>query len=202
VPKKLSLIKLAAFFAASVICAPVWAQSAPVADPSYDRDVFFFAGRFQNLDFGHSFVPFNAPYNSDSVFGGGYQQFFSNWNGFKLGAEVGLAARFSNQVSAELWGGVVGRYDGWALGPVRISPALTFGLSAVSGYVTTEADQVPIIGKGVPILFYLGPELNFSLADHPNIEAFIRIQHRSGGYGTIAKIDAANADTLGLRWKF
>ena len=169
---------------------------------SYDRDIFFFAGRFQNLDFGHSFDPFTAPYNSDSIVGGGYQQFFSNWNGLKFGAEIGLAARFSTVTSAELWGGIVGRYDGWSLGPVRISPALTFGLSAVSGYVTTEAQQVPRLGKDVPVLFYLGPELNFSLVDHPNVEAFIRIQHRSGGYGTIAKIDAANADAIGLRWKF
>jgi hypothetical protein len=36
----------------------------------------------------------------------------------------------------------------------------------------------------------------------PEGEAFIRIQHRSGGYGTVAKIDAANADTVGIRWKF
>ena len=56
--------------------------------------------------------------------------------------------------------------------------------------------------EAAPLLYYLGPELNFSLVDHPNVEAFIRIQHRSGGYGTIAKIDAANADALGLRWKF
>ena len=200
-PRFLFISSVAVVAAAALISGgPAAAQSAPAV--TYDHDVFFFAGRYENQDFGYSFNPVNAPYDSDSVIGGGYQQFFSNWNGLRFGAEVGLAARFSAVTSAELWGGFVGRYDGFAIGPVRISPALTFGLSAVSGYVTSEAEQVPGLGKDVPVLFYLGPELNFSLDSQPNIEAFIRIQHRSGGYGTIAKIDAANADTLGIRWKF
>ena len=144
-----------------ILCGePAAGQSMPALS-SYDRDVFFFAGRFQNLDFGHSFDPLTAPYNSDSIVSGGYQQFFSNWNGLKFGAEIGLAARFSTVTSAEFWGGIVGRYDGWSLGPVRISPALTFGLSAVSGYVTTEAQQVPRLGKDVPVLFYLWPGTQF-----------------------------------------
>jgi len=168
----------------------------------FDRDVFFFGGAFENQDFGHAFNPFGDNYNGDWEVGGGYQQFFARWGGFRLGGEAGAALRFSNSMSAEVWGGVVGRYDGLAIGPLHISPAFTAGFSAVSGYISSEANQIPALGRGVPLLYFLGPEINFSLDQYPNVEAFWRIQHRSGGYGSIAKIDAANADVVGLRFKF
>jgi hypothetical protein len=36
------------------------------------------------------------------------------------------------------------------------------------------------------VLFYLAPETNFALVDHPETELFLRLQHRSGAWETLA----------------
>jgi hypothetical protein len=37
----------------------------------------------------------------------------------------------------------------------------------------------------VRVLLYLGFDLAFALANSPNTELLFRVQHRSGGYGTL-----------------
>ena len=50
-------------------------------------------------------------------------------------------------------------------------------------------------------LFYFAPEIAVSHASLPGFEAFVRSQHRSGGYGIIAEIDGSNAAPVGFRSK-
>jgi hypothetical protein len=91
---------------------------------------------------------------------------------------------------------------------VHITPALTAGFSVVSGLIGVEAMRNSTIhadpgSHGGTLLYYLGPEVSFSMpATSPNLELFWRAQHRSGGFGSLANLDGANADTVGVRWKF
>ena len=53
------------------------------------------------------------------------------------------------------------------------------------------------------MLFYLGFDLAFSLASAPNTELVFRIQHRSGGYGTLGGMkEGNNANVVGIRHRF
>jgi hypothetical protein len=64
-------------------------------------------------------------------------------------------------------------------------PAFVFGLSAISNPTGQEGlHQIDHKG-GAMVLFYLGFDLAFALANSPNTELLFRVQHRSGGYGTL-----------------
>ena len=106
------------------------------------------------------------------------------------------------QVSAEAWAGLVGRLSEFEIGPINITPSITGGLSVVTDTIGSETTRTAASGESAAILYYLAPEIAVSHDDHPEWEAFGRIQHRSGGFGTIAHIDGSNALTLGLRYKF
>ena len=151
--------------------------------------------------------------------GGAYQRDFFQFNsGLLIGAEVGLADRFGNYRiccdtivvsngvtnSAELWGGVSFRHQGIALfDTVQISPGFVFGLSAISNPIGQEGEH-QIENKGsAKILFYLGFDLAFALANFPSTELVFRIQHRSGAYGTLGGMkEGNNANVIGIRQSF
>ena len=153
------------------------------------------------------------------IVGGAYQRDFIQFsNGILIGAEVGIADRFgtyeiccdtvvrSNRVahSAELWGGVSLRHDGLPLfDMLRISPGFVFGLSAISSPIGQEGlHQIDHQGSA-KVLFYLGFDLAFSLTSSPNTELVFRIQHRSGGYGTLGGMkEGNNANVVGIRHRF
>lgn len=188
-----------------------WSSLLPHAVDPYDEDVFFFAGRFEARWFPDALFPASAAYQpwfweDNFVLGGGYQRFFGQWNGIKLGAEVGTSLRLSDdgtgQNSAEAWAGPVLRFPAWNVFGYNVSLAATGGLSAATGTIGVETGRAHSINRAVPVLFYFGPEVDVSRADNPNVEVFWRVQHRSGGYGIIAPIDGSNADTIGLRFKF
>jgi hypothetical protein len=86
---------------------------------------------------------------------------------------------------------------------VRISPGLVFGLSAVSNPIGQEGlHQIDHQGS-VKVLFYLGFDLAFALANSPNTELVLRIQHRSGAYGTLGAMkEGNNANVVGIRQRF
>ncbi|HEY4200453.1 MAG TPA: hypothetical protein VGM83_07805 [Devosiaceae bacterium] len=182
------------------------AQTVASVSPIDDDAVFVFGGRFQTKYFEWSLLPLWTTYEDNFVLGGGYQHFFlDNDNGIRLGGEVGVAGRFgSTDPTGELWAGLVVRYDGWKLGNAMISPSLTFGLSAETGTVGIEKrHEHEWPGGDASLLIYLGPELNLSFADNPNIDYFWRIQHRSGAWGTVGNMgDGANATTVGIRYHF
>lgn len=53
------------------------------------------------------------------------------------------------------------------------------------------------------VLFYLGFDLALALANFPNTELVFRIQHRSGGYGTLGGMrEGNNAHVVGIRQRF
>lgn len=171
-----------------------------------DEAVFVFGGRYHTGFYWDSFAP-GADFEDNFALAVGYQKFYQiDPNGWNFGLEVGFAARFGeNPATAEFWAGGVGRYDGWILGDaVRVSPSMTVGLSAVTDTMGVEKDREAGFSKPANLLFYLGPELDFSLVDHPEYEVFWRAHHRSGGWGLTGfpPIDAANAVMGGVRIRF
>lgn len=185
------------------ICASSLGLVPKTYADNVNQNVFVFGGAFQDQFVWDTALFWRDHYERNFFAGIGYQQFLyhSNW-GMKAGFEVGAGLRVDAATSTELWAGVVARYDGWKLGELTISPAVTAGISLVTGTVGVEAERANAIGRGVPTLFYLGPELAFSHSANPDIEYLLRIQHRSGGYGIIAPIDGSNAGTVGIRFKF
>jgi hypothetical protein len=135
-----------------------------------------------------------------------------------IGAEVGLADRFGNYKiccdtiaysksvmhSAELWGGISFRHLGFALfDTVRISPGFVFGLSAISNPIGQEGLRQIDNRGSANVLFYLGFDVAFALASLPNTELVLRIQHRSGAYGTLGGMkEGNNANVIGIRQRF
>ncbi|HEV7718340.1 MAG TPA: hypothetical protein VGO70_05115 [Arsenicitalea sp.] len=196
------LLITASVVVACLAALPVRAETVHDIDP-LDNAVFVFGGRFHSQYFQWGFVPMFATYENNFLLGAGYQHFFLSGNNVRIGGEVGAALRFGDSTSQEVWAGIVGRYDGFVLGNVRVSPAFTFGLSYETGTVGIEGTRQAMYGGDPTILFYMGPELNLSWADNPNFEVFWRIQHRSGAWGTVGNFsDGANATTVGLRWHF
>jgi len=183
---------------AALAGAPAHAQS------SGEQNVFVMGGPFTTGYFSDAFLFWQNEYESNFFGGVGYQYFlYEHSGGFKFGVEAGLGVRAGDRSSAEVWAGAVGRLDMFQFGDIRITPSITAGFSVVTDTIGIETERARSIGRdSVPFLYYLGPEIAVSHVDHPEFEAFGRIHHRSGGFGTIAEIDGSNAVVLGLRYKF
>lgn len=201
------LCLVAALFLAAPAQAQIFGTDPDAGLSDADRNVFFFGGRFHTGSFYITPAVWSLPYEDSYFVGAGYQQFFyrSDWS-FRLGAEVGAAARigFDGPSSAEVWAGLVFRHDGIAFfDSFRLSPALTTGFSVVSAPIGSEAGRAEALGKDVTLLVYLGPEISITPVDNPNIEGFFRVQHRSGAFGFIMDgMNGSNAATAGIRFKF
>jgi hypothetical protein len=181
-------------------------SAATAQDFDLSQSVFFFGGATFDGDMLESANPFDfGGYEDHPVFGVGYQIFPYEFNSLKLGAELGVAGRFGGTASAEFWGGVVGRYDGIEIADtVRISPALSFGISYVTHTLDGREQELEEERNGdASTLFYLGPELNFSLVSRPELEFFWRLHHRSGAWGTLGDMHGgSNANVFGVRYNF
>ena len=196
---------------------------ALASQPRLKQSVFGFAGRTNSGNLGSTFAfGSGAPeaiFFDNYIIGGAYQRDFIQFNsGVLIGAEVGLADRFGNYAlccdrvvhsnrvahSAELWGGISFRHEGLALfDAIRISPGFVFGLSAVSNPIGQEALHQLDHQGSAKVLFYLGFDLAFALANSPNTELVIRLHHRSGGYGTLGGLkEGNNANVVGIRHRF
>jgi hypothetical protein len=189
----------AALLVLPCLSAPALAGSLLLTPEPMDEAFFGFAGRMMS----EVYNPFGG-YEDNYYVGGGYQRLWGDPNGFRYGGEVGLTARIGPESSIEGWAGVVGRYD-WEFGDLfRAGLSLTFGVSAVSNtLVGRERESEAFHGGDATLLFYLAPEINFALADHPETELFLRLQHRSGAWETLGRMAAgADAGVVGLRWHF
>ena len=188
-----------ALAAALGLSVPAQAQSTPT-----NQTVFVMGGPFTTGFFGDAFRFWENHYESNFFAGGGDQYFlWEDDGGFKLGAEAGLGLRLGHRSSVEAWLGAVGRFDVFEVGEVNITPSLTFGLSVVSDTIGIETQRATDAGfSSLPVLFYMGPEIAVSHDAYPELELLGRVQHRSGGFGTIAPVDGSNAAVLGLRYKF
>lgn len=168
-----------------------------------DQTVFAFGGRYVNAFIEHSLVPFGVNYENNYVVGAGYQKFLVEpLPDLHVGVETGVALRGGDGgISGEVWAGAVARYDGFRLGEnLRISPALTFGLSAITNPIGIEAERAHDLQADPTVLFFMAPEISVASLDHPDTEVFIRLQHRSGAWGTLGGMsDGANAQVVGIR---
>lgn len=177
------------------------AQSSQVPDQA----VFAFGGAFISGGVAESLIPVTAPYEDNHILGVGYQKTLGQLGtDLSWGVEAGLATRLGHITSAEAWAGLMLRYDGFTLGDrVRISPSFTAGLSAVTDPIGVERDREIEHNGDATLLFYLGPEVSVTSLDNPNVEAFWRVHHRSGAWGSMGNMgDAANANVVGVRWHF
>ncbi|MDB5473075.1 MAG: hypothetical protein JWP99_378 [Devosia sp.] len=200
------LVSLFAFsFIAGAFSAPSYAQqgSEPVHGP--DSNIFVFGGVYSSESVGETLNIIGTDYQDAYLLGGGYQHFFlGEENGLRAGLEAGAALRKGPDLSGEAWAGVVLRSDGFIRNEhVKISASITGGLSLVTNPLDVEVAREISRNGDSTLLFYMAPELSISTADNPNMEAFWRIQHRSGGWNTLGNMgEGANANTVGVRWKF
>lgn len=169
----------------------------------YDEAVFFFGGRFHKDWFVDSLHPWDVNWDDTYLLAAGYQRTWLDWKDVRIGVEVGIAGRLNSAASsAEIWGAIYGRYDGFVVGNFRFTPLFSIGISYATGTQGYEQVRMNEWGRYQPILVYLGPEFAFSLVDQPQWEVFTRFHHRSGAYGLIADMDASNVVTAGVRYKF
>lgn len=184
------------------LVAPAFAQTAQDDAETLDETVFVFGGPLTTGYFSDAIQPWQWELEPNAFAGAGYQRFFHSYESFQLGLEAGVGVRIGTPVSAEAWAGVVGRLTEVEIGPINIAPSIVGGLSVVTDTIGSETTRTLAADQSAVLLFYLAPEIAVSHDDHPEWEAFGRIQHRSGGFGTIAHIDGSNALTAGLRYKF
>ena len=169
-----------------------------------DNAAFVFGGALTADDLGRSASPLTVDYDGNGILGAGVQSYFFDYEWVQVGGEVGLAFRFGQGTTGEVWAGSVARLDPLKLGnDLRITPSITVGFSVVSdAQVGREADQEREYEGDAGVLFYLGPEISFSFReDAPSI--FWRLHHRSGGGKTLGNMKGAtNANVIGVRHQF
>jgi hypothetical protein len=184
--------------ASLALSAPSLAGQYLLTPDPLDEAFFGFGGAMMN----DVFNPFGG-FEPNILVGGAYQRFWGNPGRFQYGLEAGLAGRFGVRNSLEAWGGAVARYD-WTLGPVQVGLGFTLGLSGVTDTVEGQESQSEAFHNGnAALLFYMGPEIHASLVEHPRVEYFFRIHHRSGAWETLGHMAAgADAAVTGLRLKF
>ena len=157
---------------------------------SRPNSILVFAGRMSTTDI-WSTMAFNlnktgtGPYYDNYIVGAAYDRdLFDFGHGFYFGVEVGIADRFgkykeccnpivmSNSIvqSAELWTGPQIRYAGVLLFDlVRVGAGVTFGLSITTSSIGNELGWEIADARSARVLYYLGPELDFSTPRHGKI---------------------------------
>jgi hypothetical protein len=212
-------------FPAPAVVEPSFLTLANPSDKSNGVVVFGGAMSTRALE---STLMFDLDYSIGRGMGMNYDNYFVGvaydrdfWRlgyGFTLGAELGVGDRFGHYYiccdlviksasilnSPEIWAGPRLSFDGIVIGnTVRIAGAVTFGFSGAASALGRERQAVYSWDGNAQFLFYLGPEVSFSLVNHPDWEFVSRVQHRSGASGLLGKIrEGYNGNTVGLRYKF
>lgn len=187
-------------------------QETKTSSDKSDLSVMVFAGSAVR---GFDSYPFKSTYGAQKQAG-----VSAAWTpkalpfGFLAGIDGGAVLRSDEDrfgpsgESVEVWLGPTLRHKGLSLGPVRVRPAVTVGLSAVSdSYGLERAREIEDDGDAA-LLYYIAPEIAFSLKSAPNIDLVYRLQHRSGAeqvdnIPTIGSMgDTTNANTIGIRYHF
>jgi hypothetical protein len=151
--------------------------------------------------------------DTDEVGKGGFvgaamsRQLVRFWDYFWLEAETGAGFRFEpgrDSYSPEVWGAIYVRFDGFPWNDVlRTSLGISTGLDMVAELPPSETNYgEKDIPSGAILQHYLSPEIAFSLPEKPEDELFIRIHHRSTGYGLFWDTSTgSNVVTVGLRFR-
>lgn len=154
-------------------------------------------------------LPFNSSYEDNYIAGLALSRDLLDLGlGFHFGGEIGLAGRFGDGTSAELWGGPSVRFEGLDLGPVSISAGLTVGFSYVTDTIGREREVEQENDGDATILYYAGPEVAVAFDALPDTEFVFQTHHRSGGLNvpflpTINNMpNTSNANTFGVRKRF
>lgn len=167
--------------------------------------VHVFAGRYTRETTGGSANLFKAKYENNYSVGLAYSRDFRPIaTRGATGGEAGLAARFPERLSGEIWGGFYLRHIGIPiLRTVLVKPSLTLGLSLVDRAIGMERERQRRRDGDVRLLYYFGPELSFSAMRNSEWEVVCRLHHRSGGMRTLGNMtEGHNATTIGLRRRF
>lgn len=179
-------------------------SSARAQDVLFRKDsILFFGGVYSSGNMGQSLNPFYK-HESNYVLGAAYgRDLIDLALDFVVGAEVGVAGRFGDGSSAEVWGGPSIRHRGIPIGDLfAIAPGLIVGLSAVTRPIGIEREQEIKHNGNATLLFYFSPELAFLIKQWPNTEIVYRLHHRSGLNELLGKMrEGSNAHVLGLRWR-
>lgn len=199
----------------SLLASMPYAQSSDEPGETTSRisgqtDVFVFGGVMTEGTFpGWSMVPFATPLTDSYTIGAAVNRNFVDLGEhFHIGGEIGLAARFGDGSSGELWSGVSFRHDGFAIGPAQIGFGLVTGLSAATGPSGIEIPREKAQRGDMRLLYYAGPEISLTFKSLPRTTFVFRTHHRSGArdvpvlptLGGIA--DGSNENLFGVRFSF
>jgi len=185
------------------------ATQDPFASPGSPvrlNDVHVFGGVFGEGSFGDNIQFWDADYTDNYLIGAAFGRDFRELGaGFVLGGVTGAAIRFGDDddTTGEIWGGLRLRHHGLVIGDLAIAPAVTIGLSAVTG--PTEIERLREISRDgdATLLGFVGPELSFRLRQIPDLELVYQLHHRSGADGIFGDLaEGSNANTIGFRYRF
>jgi hypothetical protein len=170
------------------------------------NDIYVFGGVFTTGSFGDTINVFGTDYTDSYMVGAAYGRDFTDIGaGFVLGGVTGAAIRFGDDddTSGEFWAGVRLRHQGLVIGDLAIAPALTAGLSAVTGPTEIERAREIRYDGDASFLGFVGAELSFRVRQAPNVELVYELHHRSGADGTFGNMnEGSNANVLGIRYRF
>lgn len=184
---------------------PVAAASAPAPAPqSALNNVFVFGGVLTNGTMGQSLDPFTVSYEHNYILGGSYdRQFYDFKSIFIVNGQVGVADRFGDGNSGELWGGAHVQARIPVFGGAYVTPGLTVGLSAVTNAIGIEIQRQEENHGNAHLLFMFSPELALTLPSYPDWDLVYQLHHRSGLFGTLGHMEeGTNAEVVGLRYHF
>lgn len=180
------------------------AGAACAQDAATEDNVFFFTGRMLDENMGDSLKIISGDYEDNYITGLGAQEFALHTGITSIGYELGLAPRYGDDQTLEVWGGFVGRLDDIRLfDHLYMSPSVVFGLSWVSDSHEGREKRLEAQAEGdARLLFYLSPEIAFRTSLDSRYSFFYRLHHRSGAWNTLGMEGASNANVFGVRMRF
>ncbi len=126
------------------------------------------------------------------------------WDLLSIDPEIGAGKRFGTMSAGEFWGALSFR---WHLFPwnehLKTTFAISDGISVVTKVDRREQALNNADRPGSAVLNYLSPEMTFALPEFADYELVLKLQHRSGVWGTIHGVyGAAQFGTIGFRVHF
>lgn len=128
----------------------------------------------------------------------------------EIEGELGIAKRFGDATSEEVWGALFFRWKWFPWNKfVKTSIAVSTGLN-----YARKLDQLEVAQagnhEGSKLLHFLTPEIALSMPEHPQYELVFRFHHRSGGKHFLlgdtkifnSTAGGAQYATVGLRYRF
>lgn len=176
-------------------------QSVP---PARLDSILVFGGALTDGNMGQSLNAFDVHYERNYIVGAAYDHQLANFSSiFIVNGQVGVADRFGDGNTVELWGGVHLQSRIPFASVLYLTPGLTLGLSGVTDCQGIECQRQADHHGNAHLLFYFSPELAFTLRQYPDVDLVYQLHHRSGLFGTLGKMEeGTNANVVGLRYHF